>query len=337
MFSKEFLAFFKDEYKPNTQRALDEKNVIKRYSEIFAPENLGDLTREDFHSFLCFSQNKHWDGIHRNSNDIMKNMNKLREALRILLDESIDISERLNILIPKKEQNFIPYLGKAILTSILLIVYPEKYGVYNKRSYRVMRRLKVFKNKPHRISNFGEEYSIINKKLLDIATDLNLTLWQLDYLWWYYEKYGHLYALPQIPDLEESLEIRREEIRILRSIRETKISNELKEIYDYSCQVCDKQIPIDFRNEIKFYIEAHHLKPMALKHNGPDIRSNLLILCPNHHAEFDYGAIAINPIDNITLLHKDECNPFYKHEMEFKHKIEPKYVKYHYKIFKGEL
>jgi hypothetical protein len=37
-----------------------------------------------------------------------------------------------------------------------------------------------------------------------------------------------------------------------------------------------------------FYIEAHHMRPLG-KHDGPDNRRNMLVLCPNHHAMFDLG------------------------------------------------
>ena len=36
-----------------------------------------------------------------------------------------------------------------------------------------------------------------------------------------------------------------------------------------------------------FYIEAAHIKPKSQK--GQETPDNILILCPNHHKEFDYG------------------------------------------------
>lgn len=102
---------------------------------------------------------------------------------------------------PKRKSNFIKYLSKAILTPILLIVYSDKYGVYNNRSYRVMRELDLFDELPHKLSSSGLEYKAVNTKLLEIANSLNLTLWQLDYLWWYYELYGHEYLEQTIDNI----------------------------------------------------------------------------------------------------------------------------------------
>ncbi|MFW9923137.1 MAG: hypothetical protein ACFFDW_07635, partial [Candidatus Thorarchaeota archaeon] len=134
MISRKLIEKIREEFKEESNRAKDEKNVTTKYSEIFAPDKLDNLSSEDFHSFLCFSNNKHWEGIHRNCNDIIKDMDRLRKALKILLDEDKKIEDRLNLLIPKQGGNYIKYLGKAILTPILLIVYPKKYGVYNTRS-----------------------------------------------------------------------------------------------------------------------------------------------------------------------------------------------------------
>ncbi|WP_396022974.1 MULTISPECIES: HNH endonuclease [Bacillus cereus group] len=43
-----------------------------------------------------------------------------------------------------------------------------------------------------------------------------------------------------------------------------------------------------------YYSEAHHIKPLGSPHNGRDIRENIIVLCPNHHALCDYGAIPLN-------------------------------------------
>jgi predicted restriction endonuclease len=36
-----------------------------------------------------------------------------------------------------------------------------------------------------------------------------------------------------------------------------------------------------------FYVEAAHITEK--KHKGPESPDNILILCPNHHKEFDFG------------------------------------------------
>ncbi len=43
----------------------------------------------------------------------------------------------------------------------------------------------------------------------------------------------------------------------------------------------------------RYCCEGHHLRPLGRDHNGSDDVSNVVILCPNHHAEFDYFLFAI--------------------------------------------
>ena len=40
-----------------------------------------------------------------------------------------------------------------------------------------------------------------------------------------------------------------------------------------------------------FYIEVAHVKPIS--RGGKSLLGNLLVLCPNHHKEFDYGHLKI--------------------------------------------
>ncbi|MCY4491130.1 MAG: HNH endonuclease [Thaumarchaeota archaeon] len=58
----------------------------------------------------------------------------------------------------------------------------------------------------------------------------------------------------------------------------------LKKRQDYKCQICQTRIR---KKKDGFYIEAAHIKSKSEK--GPENRKNILILCPNHHKEFDFG------------------------------------------------
>lgn len=91
-----------------------------------------------------------------------------------------------------------------------------------------------------------------------------------------------------------------QEVNTTRIIRDTGIVNQLKEEYEYRCQICDDRRK---RDEEIYYAEGHHLKP--LKNEGPDEAANILILCPNHHADFDYGMIKIDP-DTLQITHAYE-------------------------------
>lgn len=115
---------------------------------------------------------------------------------------------------------------------------------------------------------------------------------------------------------------------VSRIIRDTKLSREIKKENDWKCQVCGKSILLP---NYQYYSEGHHLKPLGGEHFGPDIRENIIILCPTHHAEFDYGSIAVNPVTRI-LEHIDPNNEFHNKKIAYERKdLENEYLIYHYK------
>lgn len=68
--------------------------------------------------------------------------------------------------------------------------------------------------------------------------------------------------------------------------RDTKLIKSLKDLCSFRCQfpTCGIQIP---KRDGGFYIEVAHIEPVA--RGGRSRLGNLLVLCPNHHKEFDWG------------------------------------------------
>lgn len=75
--------------------------------------------------------------------------------------------------------------------------------------------------------------------------------------------------------------------------RDNKTIAQIKFVRDYKCQICFSYI---LKANGKKYIEAAHIKPKALM--GSEEPNNIILLCPNHHKEFDLGKREI-------LLHND--------------------------------
>ena len=75
--------------------------------------------------------------------------------------------------------------------------------------------------------------------------------------------------------------------------RDNKTIVQLKIIRDYKCQICGDNIR---KRNGSYYIEAAHITPKRQK--GNELPSNILILCPNHHKEFDLG--------EREILYRDE-------------------------------
>lgn len=112
----------------------------------------------------------------------------------------------------------------------------------------------------------------------------------------------------------------------LRIVRDTSLSRQIKELYDYSCQICQIQISVQ---GVK-YAEGAHIRPLGRPHNGKDVSSNLLCLCPNHHVMLDKGVISID--NDLNLLGMNGSIKFHKN-----HSLETEDLQYHREtIFKGE-
>ena len=59
---------------------------------------------------------------------------------------------------------------------------------------------------------------------------------------------------------------------------------QLKFLRGFKCQICNIGILTEKKT---LYVEAAHIK--AKRHKVPEAPDNILILCPNHHKEFDVG------------------------------------------------
>ncbi|MCX7608456.1 MAG: hypothetical protein N2049_04465 [Anaerolineales bacterium] len=72
--------------------------------------------------------------------------------------------------------------------------------------------------------------------------------------------------------------------------RDTQLIKALKELCEYRCQFpgCGARIQ---KRDGGFYIEVAHVQPVS--RGGQSVIGNLLVLCPNHHKEFDHGNLEI--------------------------------------------
>jgi hypothetical protein len=93
---------------------------------------------------------------------------------------------------------------------------------------------------------------------------------------------------------------------ISRRIERGKISCAIKKFYDYKCKVCEAlgQNPLSFqKTNGEYYIETHHIIPVATLTQGSLGISNLITVCANHHRQFHFGNIKIieNTNDKLTI------------------------------------
>jgi len=110
------------------------------------------------------------------------------------------------------------------------------------------------------------------------------------------------------PKKKEGKEIGKREILLSRIIRDTSLTKDLKRLHNHRCQICGKTVKL----QSGLYSEAHHIKPLSKEHNGSDTADNILIVCPNHHVQCDYGAIKLD-IDKLIDADKHKINITYIH------------------------
>jgi len=75
----------------------------------------------------------------------------------------------------------------------------------------------------------------------------------------------------------------------MRAIRDTANTRKLRELYGNRCQACGYALEAAAGS---LHSEVHHLWP--LHEGGTDTPDNMVVLCPQHHAELDYGAAYVD-------------------------------------------
>ena len=116
------------------------------------------------------------------------------------------------------------------------------------------------------------------------------------------------------------------ETRVVRKIRDTALSRSIKAKCRYLCAICGYTIQLKVGGH---YAEAHHMKPLGAGHNGPDTEDNLIVLCPTHHAEFDYGVLAINPANG--KIEHSHMGPFQDRKPSYSlPHLSQEFLAYHY-------
>lgn len=111
----------------------------------------------------------------------------------------------------------------------------------------------------------------------------------------------------------------RVETHVQRIVRDTNTAKTLKALYEYKCQICGLRIEPASGS---FYIEVHHVQPLGGGHHGLDIHSNMLVLCPNHHAMFDFGIPRFVSAEKILIGGTN-------HDLTCKHSLAQEVIAYH--------
>ncbi len=102
----------------------------------------------------------------------------------------------------------------------------------------------------------------------------------------------------QTPEFRQAADVPNDELpqrlkmEVSRLIRDTKVVREVKAAHGNTCQVCSLKLEL---SPGRLYSEGHHLKPLGQPHSGPDVKDNILCVCPNCHTLLDFAAVKIDP------------------------------------------
>ncbi|WP_152040274.1 HNH endonuclease [Salinigranum salinum] len=108
--------------------------------------------------------------------------------------------------------------------------------------------------------------------------------------------------------------------------RDQRLVEELKCLYDHRCQICETRLQ---QSSNKGYSEVHHLQPLGSPHDGPDVSENMIVLCPNHHADFDNGMVRIEP-DSLQITHEYDTEiSGHSLSVHSDHEVGEVYLQYH--------
>jgi putative restriction endonuclease len=111
---------------------------------------------------------------------------------------------------------------------------------------------------------------------------------------------------------------------VQRIVRNSKVTQFIKALYDNRCQFCEIQLMTSSGG----YSEGAHIRPLGGIHKGSDTTENILCLCANCHTLFDKGALYV---DEKSLTVKSTIYPEYEAKLKVlaKHQIEKSNLEYH--------
>lgn len=104
----------------------------------------------------------------------------------------------------------------------------------------------------------------------------------------------------------KSLKVTDPEIVIINHIaykRDNRTIAQIKFLREYKCQICNTRI---LKRDGSYYVEAAHI--IAKHKKGRETPDNIILLCPNHHKEFDLGnnEIIFSSKDLVMFIMNDK-------------------------------
>lgn len=296
------------------------------YSNIFTRDNLENISDAELKKIFIefrYAGGEIQTGGQRRIGDFIETIStktsKFREHILEPFNADFNFKEWFNAK-ENGEKKF-PWWGPGISTIYLSNINKNRFSILNNKTLTVAAKLLPdrypAKSTVTTFKDYIETHSI-QKIFMEIYPNLNnfikvdgffeflnrLTPRQLAECWSERDAYEFNKIIEE-KEIEEFVNNEREESgdKLLKNIlklitatadmikyegkeykRNAVVTEKIKKLRNYTCQFCGTTI---LKKDGTRYIEACHIAPK--KDGGPESLTNILILCPNCHREFDYG------------------------------------------------
>lgn len=110
------------------------------------------------------------------------------------------------------------------------------------------------------------------------------------------------------------------------------LAERVKSFYKNHCMFCGMALQVG-QNPDECLSNAAHIKPLGSPHDGPDVIENMIVLCPNHHAQFDGGVLRIQiegkNLIVVSSIKHHPCNGFML-SVNPEHFIAHEFIEWHF-------
>lgn len=111
-----------------------------------------------------------------------------------------------------------------------------------------------------------------------------------------------------------------------RLVRSSRVVEFVKDIYDNCCQIC-QTVLVHPGGKTS---EGAHVRALGTPHNGQDVVTNVLCLCPNHHTLFDRGGVWI---DDELRVRSPEAEVLGDLHVDSRHNLDMDNFAYHRQLW----
>ena len=285
---------------------LDSKeSVLGRFQSEFSDDGIEQLSENKFRDFLSFKHNRHWTGLQRPTAHVCDDMPRLRAALKHLFDESVPVSKRLDDL-TRDPQISVSGMSIGILSPLLLVRYPRRYGVWNGKSETALKTLRLWP-RHDRGTTKGQKYEKLNTTFLKLAGATGLDLWSLDGLWHVINEECRIGLEKDLQEENEEqqtfFEGKKKLVTGIAYERNPKARSECIRHNGTACVACGFDFFEAYGELGLGFIHVHHVSDVASQGETEiDPKKDLVPVCPNCHAMLHRRAKPARSIEELREI-----------------------------------